>query len=245
VKPEKKSLTINKLKVTYYKAGKGRTVVFFHGGRTRALSFKKYLYLLSLKHEVIAPDIPGYGDSDTPNEIWSFIEYGKFFSEFLKKLNLTNVTVIGYSMGGGIAFNVASQNKNVSKLILIDSSGISTTRNPLLSELRRVYFYLSHPQYYVPSILLLKEYLLFRKKHLFSIKKIDMIRNKCHETDYSEILSALSTKTLLIWGIDDWIYPLSVANKFNKLLPKSELMTVNGTHDWLYYNPLLNKYNIL
>jgi len=239
---EKKTICINKYKLTYSETGKGKPILFLHGGRVRANTFKRYIKILSKNYKVFAPDIPGYGDSETPKDAWSFIEYGEFFAHFLHKLHLTQVIVIGYSMGGGIAFNVAAQSSDVSELILIDSAGISLPHTKYShQDMRRLWFYLSHPQYTSSLMIIIRDYLQFIIKHRVTINRIQHIRRACAHTSYNQILRHIRIPTTLIWGEDDWIYPLTIANEFKKHMPHAVLKTVTGNHDWLIYNPLQYK----
>ncbi len=142
----KKQTKIDDITLTYYVLGKGRPVLFPHGGRIRALTHKNNLELLAKKYLVIAPDMPSHGDSDTPKKIWSFIDFANFFDKFLNELKLKNVTVIGYSFGGGVAFNLAAISKDVSKLILVNAAGQgSYGKSDFVINIQRLYFYLTSP----------------------------------------------------------------------------------------------------
>ena len=54
--------------LNYYQVGNGPWLLFLHGSRVDALTFKKFITLLAQHYTVIAPDIPGYGASFTPDE---------------------------------------------------------------------------------------------------------------------------------------------------------------------------------
>jgi len=124
---KRKELIINGVKLCFYELGTGKSLLFFHGGRLRALTFKKTIEELSKNYHIIAPDIPGYGDSSTPKDVWTFQDYSNFFISFIKQLKVKELIVVGYSFGGGIAYNMASVCEKVEKLILIDSAGIEKT----------------------------------------------------------------------------------------------------------------------
>jgi len=86
-------ITVNGLHVGYYRYGSGPPLLFLHGGRVRARTFKRLLALLAERYTVIAPDIPGFGESDTPHDVWSFANYAVFFDAFLSTLNAEAVTL--------------------------------------------------------------------------------------------------------------------------------------------------------
>lgn len=230
----KKEIILQEIKLSYYEAGSGELLLFLHGGRVRALTFHKILDELSQKYHVIAPDIPGYGDSSTPKEIWSFYEYAKFFQLFLKTLKIEQVTVIGYSMGGGIACNLSLITKKIKKLVLIDSAGIEkTSGSELKRDFDRLLFYLSHPQYSLTFFILIKEWLLFILKHLMNFRHIKSIRKGLNNSyGYP---SNMKIPTSIIWAKDDKIFPVEIAQKLYKLTKNSQLFIVNGNHDWILY----------
>lgn len=235
----KKQIVLNGQKVTYYQLGQGAPLLFLHGGRVRALTFKKILRLLAQHYTIIAPDIPGYGESSTPVSEWSFIEYGSFFEDFLTALKVGQVSVVGYSMGGGIAFNLAACSSRVSKLVLIDASGL---KNPdgsrMHHDMRRLFFYCAHLSYLPVIFTLLHDYLSYIWKHKSDYRHMMRIRQKCFEQGYEEVFSKVSTPTLLVWGKDDWVYPIDLAYEFQRKLPQAKVVIVDGNHDWLVYNPL-------
>jgi pimeloyl-ACP methyl ester carboxylesterase len=239
-KIEKFATSVNGLKITYYKSGSGAPLLFLHGGRTNALTYERLLLHLSKNYTVIAPDVPGYGQSNTPSVPWSFTEYASCMDDFLEKLALEKVAVMGYSMGGGIAAVLASVSSRVSGLILVDASGIqSAAKKRSRQDFRRFLFYMTHPQYARSFGLLAFAQVQFLWKHRLDYRKIASIQRKCFTTSYEHYLQDIKIPTQLVWGDQDWIYPMEVARTYQKKIPKSKLHTVSGNHDWLVYNPLL------
>lgn len=233
------TLTINGQRVAYYRLGEGPPLLFLHGGRVEARTFKKLLLDLARDYTVFAPDIPGYGASDTPKEVWSFVEYAHFFDSFLQRLKLSEVLVVGYSMGGGIAFNLASISSNISRLVLVNASGVKLKRRSRsYYDVRRLLFYITHPQHFAALIILLRGLINFLWKHRKNRKQISRIRNQCLTSSYDTVLQEVLIPTTILWGVDDWIYPLGVARIFKEKMPYAQLVLVPGNHDWLVYDPL-------
>jgi pimeloyl-ACP methyl ester carboxylesterase len=235
----KRTAHINGLNITYCQFGSGVPLLFLHGGRVRARTFRRLLVLLSKKYTVIAPDIPGFGGSDTPTAAWSFADYAVFFDDFLSHLNITQATVMGYSMGGGIALNLAAMSKRTACLVLIDASGINRKDKGSYHDMRRLRFYLTHPSYTLAFAVLVRDYAQYIWKHRGDRAHMKRIRQTCFETSNSKALRNITVPTRLLWGSDDWIYPLTVAHEFQKRISQATLETVPGNHDWPVYNPLL------
>ena len=230
---------LKNIMLTYYTIGSGQPVLFLHGGRVEAITFRKNLELLARDFYVIAPDIPGYGDTSVPNEIWSFKNYAKFFDHFLKELKLKNVFLLGYSLGGGIALYLAEQSKEVKKVIVIDPAGLTTGRDtPFYSDIKRLFFYLRNPQYFSSLFILLRDYINWHAKYIFKMQRINAIRKNSSLVGYTQ-QSSIKIPTLILWGKDDWVFPKEYGIKLHKQIPNSILDFVEGNHDWILYDPKL------
>lgn len=231
---ERKKKIINGIELIYYESGSGKSLLFLHGGRLRALTFKKTIDKLSKNYHVIAPDIPGYGDSSTPKDLWTFQDYSNFFVSFIKQLEIKELIIVGYSLGGGVAYNIASAYEKVEKLVLIDSAGIEKTLGSQRKrDFDRLLFYLSHPQYFLTFLALIKEWILFIAKHLMDFRHIKIIRKGLN--DSFGYLDNIEIPTSIIWAKDDKIFPFEVAKRLQKTIKKSQLFIVNGNHDWVLY----------
>lgn len=231
----KKQVTIKGINLSYCESGKGTPLLFLHGGRLRAQTFKTALDQLSKNYHVIAPDIPGHGDSSTPKELWSFKDYAEFFIEFIEYLKIKTILVVGYSLGGGIAYNIASISEKVQKLILIDSAGIEkASGNEVKRDINRFIFYFVHPAYLVTLFTLTKEWALFNLKHLLRKDNMSNIRTQLRNSP--KYLENIKTPTTILWAKDDAIFPLRIAEKLKRLIRDSKLLVVDGNHDWVLYN---------
>lgn len=230
----KKHVTIKEINLSYYEFGKGDPLLFLHGGRLRASIFKKTLNELSKSYRVIAPDIPGYGDSSTPKELWSFKNYADLFILFIEYLKIKEVIAVGYSLGGGVAYNMALISERVKKLVLINSAGIEkTSDNQLKRDFNRFLFYLVNPQYFSTFLILLREWVLFIFKHLMSFRHIKSIRKRLN--DSYGYPNNIKIPTSIIWAKDDDIFPVKIAQKLHKLIKNSRLFIVDGNHDWVLF----------
>jgi len=231
----KKQTYINDINLGYFESGSGKTILFLHGGRLQALTHQNVLLKLAKKYHVLAPDIPGYGESSTPKEFWSFKDYANFFEKFLEELKIKEIIVIGYSLGGGIAYNLASISPRVRKLVLIDSAGIEKTKKiEFTRDFKRLLFYFLNPKYSMIFFVLVKEYILFIFKHIKNLNHIKNIRDNLNNS--VGYIKNLKTPTSIIWTKNDDIFPVSIAEKLKKSIRNSKLFLVNDNHDWALYN---------
>ncbi|MBM4460119.1 MAG: alpha/beta fold hydrolase [Chloroflexi bacterium] len=115
----------------YLTAGaEGSPVLLLHGGGTDSawLSWSLAAPALAQTHRVIAPDWPGYGDSERPDVGYSTDYYVGFLLEFMARLDLPRASLVGISMGGAIALGaILRQPERVERLVLVDSYGLQPT----------------------------------------------------------------------------------------------------------------------
>lgn len=115
-------------RIHYLTAGQaGPVVVLLHGGGidSACLSWELLIPELAATHRVIAPDFPGYGESDKPDAPYSLEYYVRFLADFLRAMQIDTVRLAGISMGGGVALGFTLENPTcVEKLVLVDSYGL-------------------------------------------------------------------------------------------------------------------------
>lgn len=119
--------------IAFTKAGQGPVILLVHGlGGTRD-TWKRVIGGLARTHTVLAPDLPGHGASDAPAGDYSLGAHAVALRDLLVLLELPTATVIGHSLGGGVAMQFAYQFPDrVQRLVLISSGGLGTEVAPIL-----------------------------------------------------------------------------------------------------------------
>ncbi|PKO14945.1 MAG: alpha/beta hydrolase [Chloroflexi bacterium HGW-Chloroflexi-10] len=122
-------IQVNGYKTHYFSnEGSGPTLLFLHGAGidSGSLSWRPFLEILAEKnYRIIAPDLPGYGDSERPDIAFNTNFFIRFVGSLLDTLKLEKVTLIGLSMGGAISLGTAlSWPQRVERLVLVGSYGI-------------------------------------------------------------------------------------------------------------------------
>ena len=97
------------------------TLLFVHGWCVDGSYWSDQVKELSSDHRIVTVDLPGFGGSGTNRENWSIEAYGTDINVVIEKLKLTNVILIGHSMGGDIILETALKNKEVIALIGVDN----------------------------------------------------------------------------------------------------------------------------
>jgi pimeloyl-ACP methyl ester carboxylesterase len=107
----------------YLEAGEGPTVVLLHGLGATNVSMLPTFWDLSADHRVIAPDLPGFGDSGKPLRSYNAHFYARWLKEFLSAVHIERAHLVGNSMGGRIAIEAAlSYPEKVDRLVLLAPS---------------------------------------------------------------------------------------------------------------------------
>lgn len=114
----------------YHEAGQGEAVILIHGsgpGVSAWANWRLVFPILSQHFHLYAPDVVGFGYTDRPDGItYNMDVWVKHMVDFIKAKGLDKVSIIGNSMGGGLALNLAYRNpKLINKLVLMGSMGIS------------------------------------------------------------------------------------------------------------------------
>ncbi len=119
--------------VTYHRLGEGPVVVLIHGITSSSRTWLKVLPALAERYTVIAPDLLGHGLSAKPRGDYSLGAYASGIRDLLSVLGLGRATVVGHSLGGGIAMQFAYQfPQSIDRLVLVDSGGLGNEVSLLL-----------------------------------------------------------------------------------------------------------------
>jgi pimeloyl-ACP methyl ester carboxylesterase len=126
-------LTLHGHRVTYRTAGRGPVLVLLHGITGSSQTWEHVAPLLSARFTLIAPDLLGHGQSATPRGDYSLGAHASGVRDLLTALGHERVTVIGHSLGGGIAMQFAYQfPERCERLALVSSGGLGPEVHLLL-----------------------------------------------------------------------------------------------------------------
>ncbi|WAC93878.1 alpha/beta fold hydrolase [Mycobacterium sp. Aquia_213] len=120
-------------RIAYRDAGHGDVLLLIHGMAGSSATWEAIIPLLSKKYRVIAPDLLGHGMSAKPRGDYSLGAFAVFLRDLLDELGVSRATVIGQSLGGGIAMQFTHQHRDYcERLVLIGSGGLGPDLSPLL-----------------------------------------------------------------------------------------------------------------
>jgi pimeloyl-ACP methyl ester carboxylesterase len=120
-------------RVIYRIAGSGPPVVLVHGMINSSRHWEAVALRLAASHTVIAPDLIGHGDSATPRGDYSLGAHAAVIRDVLAAIGIDRATVVGHSLGGGVAMQFFYQfPQRVERLVLVSSGGLGHQVSPLL-----------------------------------------------------------------------------------------------------------------
>ncbi|WP_412093884.1 alpha/beta fold hydrolase [Mycolicibacterium goodii] len=243
-----KSVTLGRDRVAYRDEGTGDEIVLLvHGMGGSSATWQDVIPLLSQRYRVIAPDLLGHGQSDTPRGDYSVGAFAVLLRDFLDVLGITRVTVVGHSLGGGIAMQFSHQHRQYCKrLVLISSGGFG-------DDVGRVLRLLSLPgsELVLPVVTSRPAVLvgnavraLTGSTHRFTVRP--SLADRDHRQAFLRTLRAVvdfrgqavcarnrlraeeSLPALIISGDADRVIPVEHAHAAHRLLPNSRLHILEG-----------------
>jgi pimeloyl-ACP methyl ester carboxylesterase len=259
---ETRRLDLDGTRICCLTAGEGGSpVVLLHGGGVDSarLSWGQTIDPLAEGHRVFAPDLPGYGQSDKPDVLYSLDYYAQWLSELLDNLQLEQVSLVGLSLGGGIALNFTLQHpQRVSRLVLVSPYGIM----PRLAWQRLSYLYVHSPinEWSLWTLRQSRQMVrwtllagLISSPERLSDELVEEVYQAAREpdagkafasfqrhevgwnglrTDFTNRLSEITIPTLFIQGEKDTAVPLKYAQQASELMRNARLLVLSECKHW-------------
>jgi len=250
-------LIVSGLRIRCLIAGSGPPVLLLHGGGIDAagLSLGSAMIALAGSCQVFAPDLPGFGDSDLMPPDWGFAELSSFLSPLLDALSLPRASLVGVSMGGGVALGFALQAPHrVDRLALIDSACLDgairggrltwfLVRVPGLNLIgwwllkssrhlvrRRLLRWMRHrPDLVTPMLVDELMRLLHKRRAGAATRQLQRreISWRGLRTNYVNRLAEITIPTLILHGEDDQLLPVTMAERAHRLIRNSRLEVIH------------------
>jgi pimeloyl-ACP methyl ester carboxylesterase len=120
-------------RLSYRTGGHGPLLLLIHGITNSSASWEPVLATLGQRFTVVAPDLLGHGDSAKPRGDYSLGANASLLRDLMLALGHERATIVGHSLGGGIAMQMAYQfPERVERLVLVSSGGLGRQVTPLL-----------------------------------------------------------------------------------------------------------------
>lgn len=233
---------IKNVKINYKLYGNGEdTIVLLHGWGQNIQMMEPIGNNFIKEYQVLIIDLPGFGSSDEPDDIWSMYDYVECIHELIEKLKIKNPILMGHSFGGKISLIYASKYE-VKKLVLFAS--------PFKKEIKKLSLKtkILKTAKKVPGLNKLEG---FAKKHIGSRdyrEASDFMRKILVEhvnLDITEDVKKITCPTLIIWGTEDMEVPIERAYELESLIKDSGVVVYEGCTHYAYIERLGQTINVL
>jgi pimeloyl-ACP methyl ester carboxylesterase len=253
-------VTLHGHRVGFRLAGEGPLIVLIHGITSTSDVWLGVMERLAERHTVVAPDLLGHGRSAKPRGDYSLGAYASGARDLLGVLGFERGTVVGHSLGGGIALQFAYQfPEYCERLVLVSSGGLGKEVHPLLRAAA-----LPGAELVLPLIIrtwaidagsavagvlgrlglsagpdlaeAARGYASLadrgaREAFLHTLRAVvDLEGQRVSATD--RLYLAENLPTLLIWGTDDPIIPIEHGRSARERIPGSRLVEISGAGHW-------------
>lgn len=245
-------IDVGPVRTFYVKQGTAKpNVVLIHGLAASTFSFRHNIAPLAEHFTVYALDLKGFGASDKPLVGYGLDDLRDHVTGFLDAVGVDHAVIVGNSMGGEVAIRFALEHpERVDALVLIDPAGFlrwldtplegrMVTVAPGVGELltaplplqrratRRVMERYLHKVYYNPALVtpeVVDGYYLPMARAAGS--RGFLARMRAHDWGgVAERIPEIAAPTLLLWGEEDRLIPLSHAERFREALPQAKVIT--------------------
>lgn len=256
--------TVNGHTLAYLDEGQGPPLILIHGFGGSMWQWEQQQEALAQHFRVITLDLLGSGLSDKPETDYSPAFILKAFIEFMDNLNIPQATLLGNSMGAGIAIGMALNHpERVSKLVLISGFPPNVKENIASPSYKRfvnsrppIWFArlglwlggrwaserilseIIHNTQYVTPVLIERSY-RNRQDPGFLHPLLSQIEHIPEwEAHFAPRLGQISQPTLIIWGEHDRVFPITVGRTIHTAIPHSTFFEVpNSGHIPQWENP--------
>jgi pimeloyl-ACP methyl ester carboxylesterase len=241
--------------VVYREAGDGPVLLLLHGIAGSSRAWREVMPELSEDHRVIAPDLLGHGESAKPLGDYSLGAFASGLRDLLGVLDVDRATIVGQSFGGGVAMQLAYQHPELcERLVLVDSGGLGREVSLILRAVTLPGADLLLPVLF-PAFVKergdqVSRFLLRRGIRSGRAAEMWLAYRSLTESDnrrafvrtmrsvidpggqsvsaLDRLYLATAVPTLIVWGADDPIIPVSHAHAAHEAIPGSRLEIIEG-----------------
>ena len=225
-------LTVRGTRITLKRGGQGPKLLYLHGANG-APSVRPFMELLAQDYEVLVPEHPGFGGSEEPEWLDNIHDLAYFYLDFIEQLELSRVHLVGSSLGGWLALEVAVRNRApLHTLTVVGPLGIyvpGVKRGDMFlwspeEKVRNLFFdqRIADRMLAAPMSPQLAE---LEVKNLHTVARLAW-EPRMFDPHLAKWLHRIKIPTQIIWGDHDRVLPADYAAVFQKLIPGSVIQVV-------------------
>lgn len=229
------TIAVADTQVEIFTGGSGSPLVFLHGAGGNA-GWQPWHDELSHTHTVYVPSQPGFNGTERPDWVYTITDVAHFNLEMIQTLGLDSYILMGSSMGGWVAAEMAAMcPPGLKALILVDAAGIK----PEQGEIAEIFMCSSETRlkqrFFDPSQV--PDYEHYTQSPTPEAQVVEhanreMASRLCwkpylHNFSLPYYLRKVSTPTLIVWGREDAIIPVECGELYQQALPHATLTIID------------------
>lgn len=234
-------VTVANRAIRIIRGGTGPALVTLHHS-TGSLGWLPMHESLAAKFDVLAPDLPGYGQSERPEWARNPRDIAILMNQAFEQLGLSQVHLVGFGFGGFIAAELATMDPSrLATLTLVGAAGLKPREGEIMDEMLTGYI-----EYMEAGFRDRDHYVqVFGEEPEASVRELwdfsrEMTARICWKpfmfsNSLPHLLGGVPTKTLLIWGSEDRIVPAVAGQQYKEALPNATLEVIQGAGHYVEY----------
>jgi 2-hydroxy-6-oxonona-2,4-dienedioate hydrolase len=241
--PTAKDVTVFGQRMHYIEVGRGEPVILLHGMGGEGARWMPTISGLAPFFRVIAPDQIGFGQSDKPLTMYHSGVFAGFVARFMEAIGVSRATIIGQSMGAGVALYLAVHHPaSVARLVLVNGVGYRSASDPpppppnwrdrqtanagTLEESRKYLEKLYYDHRFITDEMV-EQNLILRLRSAYTIESMQTANGRGLGGVMEEEVQAIKVPTLLVWGMNDPLSPVASAEKLNSWIKGSRKVLID------------------
>jgi pimeloyl-ACP methyl ester carboxylesterase len=229
-------IIINNLLISYNKVGNGeKALLFLHGWRSEASVWRGVVGgsgQWAVGRSVYAIDLPGFGGSEIPKQPMTVGDYADMVEQFINKLELKDIIIVGHSFGGRVGIKLAAKYpQTISKLVLVDAAGFAMDgkKKSLMNSAAKI----AKP-FFKPNFmqgLRKKIYQTIGAEDYVVTPQLQQTFINVTSEDLTSDMKNIKCPTLIITGAGDLDTPVEFGERMNSLILNSKFLILpNAGH---------------
>jgi pimeloyl-ACP methyl ester carboxylesterase len=220
------AIRIDDCDLSYLRGGAGPTLLFLHGAGG-VTHWTPWMERLAERYDLIVPDHPGWGRSDTPHWFDNIHDLAYFYLDVIDALQLDHVHLVGQSIGGWIAAEIAVRNTSrLATLTLIAAAGLRVSGAETFdiflaspeANVRASYYdqTLADAHLAAPPRDAAETEMFLRNR--FAAARVAW-QPRLYDPHLAKWLHRIDVPTLVVWGAEDAILPVAIQAEYVRLIP--------------------------
>lgn len=222
-------LTLNGARIHLRRAGSGAPLLFLHGA-AGVTAWLPYFDELAKTRTLLIPDHPAFGESDTPDWLFGIGDLAYFYLDFIEHLGLRSLDIVGHSLGGWIAAEIAARNAAALRSLTLMAPAGVRVKGVLSGDLfmwsaeERAHNLFHTPALAAGMLAALPDpaQLRVQLKNSYGAARLGW-QPRLFNPELQRWLHRIKIPVQLIWGEDDRVLPVAFAQAWTGSLPQARL----------------------